>query len=38
MTNGLIIFTGSMIPLAIFVALLYGIFKLVRRKKKVKVE
>jgi hypothetical protein len=33
MTNGLIVFTGSMIPLAIFVALLYGIFKLVRRKR-----
>lgn len=33
MTNGLIIFTGSMIPLAFFVALLYGVFKIVRRKR-----
>jgi hypothetical protein len=38
MTNGLIVFTGSMIPLVIFVALLYGVFKLVRRKKKSKEE
>lgn len=36
MTNGLIVFTGSIIPLVIFVALLVGIFRLVRRKKKVK--
>lgn len=36
MTNGLIVFTGSIIPLVIFVVLLVGIFRLVRRKKKVK--
>jgi len=33
MTNGLIVFTGSMIPVAIFVVLLYGAFRFLRKRK-----
>jgi len=33
---GLIVFTGSILPVVIFLALLFGVYKLVRRKKKVK--
>jgi hypothetical protein len=36
MTNALIIFVGSILPVVIFVALLVGIYRLIRRKKKVK--